>query len=174
MRALTLTQPWTGLVAANVKQVENRDRRVINPRYIGQPFAIHASREVDESVYQKIDTDRAERRRTGVLWDPIDVVAWYSLSRITSAIIAVATVAELFDVAGRGTETIDLMFQRRVPWMDAGPRELQLRFVFGPFVYVLRDIRALTEPVSCPGHQWFWELSPELEAQVLSRLPGAA
>lgn len=58
--------------------------------------------------------------------------------------------------------------------IDESVPDTQLRWTFGPTCYVLRDVRALTEPVPCGGHQWFWELSPELEARVLAGLPGAA
>lgn len=54
MRALTLTNPWAGLVASGIKLVENRQRPMIAKAHFGSPFAIHASREIDESVYHRI------------------------------------------------------------------------------------------------------------------------
>lgn len=54
MRALTLTQPWAGLVASGIKLVENRPRKIIAQDDFGKRFAIHASREIDESVYARI------------------------------------------------------------------------------------------------------------------------
>jgi hypothetical protein len=42
MRALTLTQPWAGLVASGIKRIENRSRHMIKREDFGKPFAIHA------------------------------------------------------------------------------------------------------------------------------------
>lgn len=170
MRSLTLTQPWCGLVASGIKRIENRPRTMIRREDFGKPFALHASREIDEAVYARIreiapemiayqeDEDRHRSQ-----------VAWYRLSRITSSVIAVATIeravvewrdGQAVDAYGRGGPTIDLGDQRR--WF------------FGPIGYVLRDVRALATPVPCRGYQGFWHLHPEDEALVLEQLASAA
>jgi hypothetical protein len=50
MRALTLTQPWAGLVASGIKLIENRPRQMIKASNWGEPFALHAGREIDEGL----------------------------------------------------------------------------------------------------------------------------
>src|SRR4051812_28178657 len=50
MRALTLTQPWAGLIASGLKLVENRPRRMIKPADFGKPFAIHAGRQPGDDL----------------------------------------------------------------------------------------------------------------------------
>lgn len=156
MRALTLTQPWCGLVASGIKLVENRPRPMIRREDFGVPFALHASREIDPDVYDRIVEIAPE------LWGERDPIGdWYRLTRITSAVIAVATIDKVFE--GWDTETIaeyasELCDSAGVP---LGPK--QVRWFFGPVGYVLRDVRALGEPVPCRGAQGFWHLTPEDE-----------
>ena len=45
-RALTLTQPWGGLIVSGVKRIENRPWKPA-AHMLGRRFAIHASREID-------------------------------------------------------------------------------------------------------------------------------
>jgi hypothetical protein len=164
MRALTLTQPWCGLVASGLKLVENRPRRMIKREDFGKPFAIHASREVDAAVYERIyqidpttrpipDLERSYRHR---------------LSRITSAVIAVATIeravftlsdGRIGDAHSTSTSIVDLGDQRR--------------WYFGPIGYVLRDVQALAEPVYCRGWQGFWTLPGNDAAKVEAQIEGS-
>ncbi len=161
MRAMTITQPWAGLIAASVKLIENRPRSIVKREDFGKPFAIHASREIDESTYGRIWTIAPD------LWEgyfadeiPIDT-PWYKLSRLTSAVIAVATIDRIvFDEAGKvgGTDERDI---------DLGD---QRRWFFGPIGYVLRDIRALATPVPCKGALGFWTLPADVAAKVEEQL----
>src|SRR5688572_8610213 len=107
MRALTLTQPWAGLVASGIKLVENRPRSMIKGEDFGKPFAIHASRVIDESVYARImdiDHDNAITKldySDGMIVQVIPIDArWYKLSRITSAVIGVATLVDAMYIGG--------------------------------------------------------------------------
>lgn len=174
MRALTLTQPWAGLVASGIKLVENRPRRMIKHEDFGKPFAIHASRVIDQSVY-KIITDAAPELAPRGPYSLADS-RWYKLSRITSAVIAVATLRDAMYIGGCDRETILRAFERLgIPEQE---RRLgipkQERFVFGPTVYVLSDVIALPKPVPCRGWQGFWRLTPELDAKVRDQLARAA
>lgn len=169
MRAITLTQPWTGLVAAGIKLVENRSRPLIRHEDFGTPFALHASREIDESVYARIFEIAPELPgRTPAEWGCL----WYRLSRITSAVIAVATIDKVFD----GGWNADAIAKAASTLSDSrgvrlGPQ--QVRWFFGPVGYVLRDVRALATPVPCRGYQGFWTLTPDVETQVTVQLGGA-
>lgn len=169
MRALTLTQPWAGLVAAGIKLVENRPRPVIRREDFGIPFAVHAGRAVDESVYSRIQAIAPE------LWSYDDLTdeelvnsipEWRRLSRITSAVIAVATLERAVLEWRDGLE-VDAYGVDGGPAVDLGD---QRRWFFGPIGYVLRDVRALAAPVPCRGWQGFWTLPPEVERRVVAQI----
>lgn len=161
MRALTLTQPWAGLVAAGIKRIENRSRAMIKISDFGAPFAIHASRQIDGAIYDEI-------ARIDPCHDVHRIAAdtpWLRLSHVTSAVIGVAVVESVVHrverfgepyVAVAGGEVVDLGEQHR--W-----------FV-GPFGYVLRDVRVLAEPVPCRGWHSFWRLPADVAAEVERQL----
>ena len=170
MRALTLTQPWAGLVASGIKLVENRPRRA-PATLIGQRFAIHASRAIDEDVYARIMDIDSDHRLTkldygdGMIAQVIPTDArWYRLSRITSAVIAVATLDR--EVHTSGPDNCPLEADGSVAVDLAG----QYRWFFGPIGYVLRDVVALPTPVPCKGALGFWSLSDEVERAVVEQL----
>ncbi len=161
MRALTLTQPWCGLVASGAKLVENRPRPMILREDFGKPFGLHASREIDEHVYdriEEIDPDIFER--VGCLGSH-----WHDLTRITSAVIAVATIKRaVFEVDG---QIKDLITGEVVDLGD------QRRWFFGRIGYLLRpDVRALKNPVPCKGALGFWRMPADVESSVMAQLGG--
>jgi hypothetical protein len=158
MRALTLTQPWAGLVAAGLKLVENRPNPMIKREDFGEPFAVHAGRQVDENVYSRICEIAPELFLCWSPKTPASWPAWYRLSRITSAVIAVATVDRAVD----DYDTLDPILGD------------QRRWYFGPIGYVLRDVRAIAEPVRCRGHQPFWRVPADIERAVTAQLARAA
>lgn len=155
MRALTLTQPWAGLVASGIKLVENRSRSIIKREDFGKPFAIHASREIDEHVYRRIREIAPDLHLDEELTEE-QLPAWYRLSRITSAVISVGTIDTVVGVGGAGIYS---------PLSNHLPRD-QGRWYFGPIGYVLRDVRALATPVPCRGSLGFWTLPPGVELAV--------
>lgn len=162
MRALTLTQPWCGLVASGIKLVENRPRAMIKSEDFGKRFALHASREIDDSVYRRLaDLDPAFELGQVAAAEP-----WYKLSRITSAVIGVATIRDALYIGGNSEETT-LAMLTKLGLAD------QMRFTFGPTVYVLGDVISLPEPVKCRGWQGFWTMTPELADAVNTQLVGA-
>lgn len=178
MRALTLTQPWAGLVASGIKKIENRGREMIRREDFGKPFAIHAGKTPDNGVYETIRKIAAQ--------DPPDLRAmswsdatgsgpseWYRLSRITSAVIAVAVVDRVFrmeDVrkSARDPRDIDDLHDTMVR-LGLVPRD-QARWAFGEVCYVLRDIRVLNIPVICRGYQAFFTLPPDAEQAVRTQM----
>lgn len=168
MRALTLTQPWCGLVAAGIKRIENRPRPMIKAENFGEPFALHASRVIDETVYRRIREIAPELHIDADLTEE-QLPRWYRLSRITSAVIGMATIDKAF-TGGWDAETI----AEHASVLSFSNGDLlgptQVRWFFGPTAYALRDDRVLVEPVPCRGHQGFWTLSPDLEARVTAKL----
>lgn len=154
MRALTLTQPWCGLMAAGIKLVENRPRAMGAQRMIGERIALHASREIDERVYQRIHAIAPELVPYGQT-----KAAWAPLTRVTSKVIATAVIKAVIDPGSHG------MCASELP-------EDQRRWFFGPVGIVLRDVRALPVPITCRGMLGFWTLSPAVEAGVRGQVTG--
>jgi hypothetical protein len=155
MRALTLTQPWAGLVASGIKLVENRPRRMIKSDDFGKRFAIHASREIDDPTYDRI------KSIDPTLFTAAGYARWYSLSRITSAVIAVATLDRMIEVGPASPDFGDPNSQAILSLPED-----QRRWFFGPIGYVLRDVIALETPVPCRGFQGFWTLPADVAAKV--------
>jgi hypothetical protein len=167
MRAITVTQPWAGLIAAGVKLVENRPRPIVKREDFGLPFAIHASRVIDESVYASI-YEIAPELRDGYFAEetPLDT-RWYKLSRITSAVIAVATIDRVVHSPSCTHPSLSWCDECLALIDDLG---FQHRWFFGPIGYVLRDVRALATPVPCRGWQGFWTLDGDVAAKVEAQL----
>lgn len=162
MKALTLTQPWAGLVVSGIKKVENRPRPVIrNADLCAGPvrIAIHASRKIDESVYVDLgDLMLAPNQ------------PWYRLSRITSAIIGVVTVYSVVRVVRPGDHAEAAMY---VADQLVGDRS-QARWVFGPVCYLLRDEVVLPMPLVCSGRLGLWTIPPGTDQLVCNAVAGAA
>ena len=140
MRALTLTQPWAGLVASGVKLIENRPWKPPT-KMMGERFAIHASRAVDLDTIAELDVDHDIPERP--VW------------RITSAIVGVATL---------DTYVTDV---RQIAEYMAPEQE---RWFFGPVGFVLRDVVQLASPVPCKGALGFWTLPDDVARQVVEQL----
>lgn len=156
MRALTLTQPWAGLVAAGIKLVENRTHHLIKRDSVGVRFAIHASREIDEAVY-----DRIEQIAPEIFDEYGDFYGapWWILTRHTSAVIAVATLADIvFDKSGMLAHEIAKQLGEQRRWYT------------GQIGYVLRDVQALATPIECRGMLGFWTLPEDVERRVMEQL----
>lgn len=161
MRALTLTQPWAGLVVSGIKLVENRPRAMIKHEDFGKPFAIHASREVDESVYARIVEIAPELAAD--LKVPL-LMRWTKLAGINSAVIGLATIECAFrQWTIPRTGAVELRDDATGEVIDLGD---QRRWYFGPIGYLLRDVRALAEPVPCRGFQGFWTLPDDVATRV--------
>lgn len=152
MRALTLTQPWAGLVASGLKLIENRPRPFIRRTDFGKRFAIHASREIAPEVYDRI---RGVAPELAASFDCDG--GWWALTRVTSAVIGVATIDDVLDARAAA----------RSPLPDD-----QLRWFFGPVGYVLRDVEALATPVPCRGWQGFWTLPDDVARAVVAQIGG--
>ena len=69
MRALTVRQPWAGLIAHGIKNVENRTWAPTRGLYIGDRFAIHAGRWddalniIEHGAHHDIDFDALREHR---------------------------------------------------------------------------------------------------------------
>lgn len=171
MRAITLTQPWAGLVMSGIKLVENRPRPIIKNAEIveavgrGVPMriAIHASREIDESVYARVyelapELGLVSKHRD--LGSNLHMGDWYRLSRVKSAILGTIEVTGALYIGGCDQAAI-MQVLERVNMVD------QLRFTFGPTVYTLARPSLLKSPVPCKGKLGFWKLDTDQLLQVV-------
>lgn len=174
MRALTGYPLWFGLIAAGLKPDENRDRNLVRCEDYGVPFAIHngatpapKKQAVTWGKIAQIAPDLIEgwSRDDETTWPE-----WYRLSRITKAVIAVATIERRVFIGRRASDTVpeDWLFdaltcERICP-------KAQRRFAFGPVIYMLRDVRKLAMPVPCPGKLGFWTLPDDVERTVTAQL----
>lgn len=144
--AITLTQPWGGLIVTGVKRIENRNWK-LPPRLEGRRVAIHASREVSPEVVAHL------RDTLAIPVQPI----W----NVTGALIGVVR------VLGCVSSLAEL--ERMVHAGVVGPD--QLRFWMGPFAFLLSEARVLETPVPCKGALGFWGLSESLRHQMVLREP---
>lgn len=157
MRAITLTQPWAGLVASGIKLVENRPRAMGADKMIGERVAIHASREVDARVFNRIYDLAPELNHRYA--DTEALTRWHRLARVTSAIIGVATIDSVLDPRYCGIDPSD-------PSAAAPLAEDQRRWFFGPIGIVLRDVVAITPVANVRGALGFWRVPDDVFARI--------
>jgi ASCH domain len=153
MKALSLTQPWASMVATGVKLIENRTWAA--PRtMIGQRFAIHASARMgaDElHTAKRLFVDKAYGA---------DIISPYPTMKDfpRSAIVGVATLLRVTHAAGPFTEA------------DLDTMEIskdQQRWWFGPYGFVLCDVRNFAPITNVHGALSFWEMGEPLTDAVL-------
>lgn len=165
IRAITLTQPWCGLMAAGIKRIENRTRPMIKHELICEDIAFHASREIDEEVYGRIEEIAPELVPYGQTKAP-----WAALSQITSAVTHVATLVDILTAKPSN----DNYESRRREFDQALVRgtvtEDQWRWYFAQIGYVFNNERVLETPVPCRGWQGCWTLPRDVEEQVRAQL----
>lgn len=164
-RAITLTQPWAGLVASGLKLIENRDKPIIAPERFGETFGIHASRELRTAVYARIREIAPELWIGWTIDDAASWPLWYRLSRITSAVIGVATVVRA--VVLTADDHVVELGKVDDAEVDLGD---QRRWLFGPIGYVLRDNVALAEPVRCRGGLSNWAMPDDVASRVHAQI----
>jgi hypothetical protein len=153
MKALTLQQPWAGFVASGIKTLENRRRPIAPKNLFGQRFAIHAGLATDE--LGRMQLDRTEPK------------PWPELCKAGGCVVAVATLADALYVGGCSRDGLASILERH----GLGD---QIRFAFGPTIYVLKDIVALAEVVPARGYQGFWTLPDDVERRVVEQLERSA
>lgn len=147
MRVLSLSQPWLWAILhtdpAIQKLVENRSWQPPIDE-IGNRFALHAAKSMDKDAF----TYFAKLGLTGY-------PQRYDLYP-SSCIVGVATIDRV-----RSGSPEDL------------PRDLapeQRKWFFGPFGWILRDVRALAVPIPWKGAQGFRHLPAEVALQIAAAL----
>jgi len=145
MKALTIRQPWADLIACGVKPMKALTIR--------QPYAGLIACGVKTVEFRK-------RRVVSMIGERFAVHAgkapsgWRLLATEPhSAVIAVATLAEC-----------------RLPTEEDEDQPGSGAGVQFTWAWVLSDVVALPEPVPCRGRQGWWNLPPDVEAEVLRQL----
>ncbi len=163
MLALTLHQPWASVVAAGLKNVENRSW---TPPLdvVGERIAIHAGKTWDDNgekfIREMIVT--TPNMATALMIEQ----ALRTAENTDSFIVATAVVAGCYS-----RDVHDLVFP--------SPRELTLvqreiaesPWFFGPWGWLLKDVQALDHPIRCRGFQKLWQIPDEQFARMKHRNP---
>ncbi len=149
MRALTLWQPWAWAIVAGHKLVENRPWPPPANLWADEVIAIHAGKTWDdggaESILELLDLAEF----------PVD-----PLVTAAGAVVGVARVSNFVRV--------NSSHHQHHP-ADALTDE-ERRWFFGPYGWVLRDVRRLDVAVPCRGYQMLWKLPDDVEAEVRRQL----
>lgn len=143
MKALTLWQPWASIVASGVKRIENRQWPP-PANMLGQRIAIHAGQKYDHASYEKA------RELAPELVIPQRGACPSGAIIGTAVLVAVART------------TLEAMSQLR----DRAPN--QARWFFGPYGWILEDIRELHAPIPYCGHQKLWTIDPATDFEIAS------
>ncbi|MBX6387037.1 MAG: ASCH domain-containing protein [Microbispora sp.] len=168
MKTLTVRHPWAALIAAGVKDIENRSR----PTGYRGPLAIHASLTVDWKADIPTEAGRKALRQLGGLaqvWDARTPARGTGPAALaTGAIIAVADLVGCHGshAAGFGRHDQAVCYNRTAgvcsPYAIPGMAHWQLA-----------NVRPLPEPVVCRGSLGLWMLPDGIEAEVVGQLAAA-
>ncbi len=142
MRCLSIMQPWLGAIVLGDKRVENRSWAA--PQWIiGETIALHASKRFD----------------WGAEFPPGRNLMWYAPEDLPlGAVTGIATVTGCHlspDFGGTCGATRPLCS----PWAARDS-----------YHWLLSDVRALPEPVSCRGMLGLWRLPDDVDAAVRAQL----
>jgi hypothetical protein len=149
MLALSFWRPWPFVILHEDPDIQKRfENRTWRPskRYLGQEFALHATVKFDSEGSDYIESligSLPKCQPAGAVVGTFRLMGFFrcdELKRISNVIMA-------HDYTLTGVE-------RGAKW------------IFGPEVWVLDDIRRLEHHVPCRGQQGIWKLSPELTEQV--------
>lgn len=149
MKALTLWQPWGWAVVEGYKAVENRSWPPPHA-LIGQRIAIHAGKTWD-------------RYGADTVADLIGIDAFPDAAHVAGAAIGVATIERIVH-----SRPHPVGYSDHRPDLHLSPDERA--WFFGPFGWILRDVRRLPTPVPCRGAQLLWTLPADVEARVVAQL----
>lgn len=152
MRAITLKRPWPYVILRLGKRVENRPWKPW-PVVMGQRIALHAGKGWDPAAEKYLDEDRREWptavEREGIVGTAI--VEGYA-RRLSVDLDVEGPVTSAwgtpYSVTQRATEIVN----------D--------KFFFGPYGWVLEDVRELLVPIPCSGKQGLWYVPEALLPQL--------
>lgn len=144
MRALSIRQPWAYSIVHGTKRIENRGW---NTRYRGL-FLIHAAKGLTRDELEGwADLIRAEN----MSWPGLRGRQWFESDFDRGGIVGIARLVHV--IRAEAEVSAD---QR--PWF------------FGPFGFVLDDVRPIEPMIPCPGRLGFFPIAAELEPLVIPRI----
>lgn len=153
MKALSFSQPWLWAVLHAGKHVENRTWAP-PIEMIDQRIALHAAKSWDKERNYGTRDGRVVTATGYLLSLKLDPPG-HKESYPQSAIVGVATIDRIV----------------------TSPKSLsadQTRWFFGPFGWILKDVRVLKTPVAATGKLGLWTVPDNVESMVLEQLGRAA
>ena len=85
MKVLTIKQPWAYLIAAGIKDIENRTWKC-QEKYIGKRVLIHASTSAPKSIRELLNADQIDTVFKSDLYNDTDFAKQYSTAAIIGSI----------------------------------------------------------------------------------------
>lgn len=143
MKAISLWQPWASLIAIGAKRIETRSW----PTPYRGPIAIHAAKRWTQD--EKLQVLRPP------FWD---VLRHHDGPLPLGAVVAVGQLV-----------ACDRMTRN---WIDCtretwGDNEIAFgHYEIGRYGWILDEVRALPQPVTCRGMQGLWDLDSAIVAQL--------
>lgn len=160
MKALTLRQPWAGLIVSGAKRIETRSWAT---RYRG-PLAIHASASGMAPEEQALIAEYPFRiGLLTLLPESYDKVTWLTQERAITSVLdqqrgCVVATCQLVDC-----------FRTEGPWPAAAiarmamampPEEYFGDWTSGRWGWLLEDVVVLPDPVPAKGRLQLWDWEP--------------
>ena len=85
MKVLTIKQPWAYLIAAGIKDIENRTWKCPE-KYIGKRVLIHASASAPKSIRELLSADQIDTVFKSDLYNDTDYAKQYSTGTIIGSV----------------------------------------------------------------------------------------
>ena len=85
MKAISIKQPWAYLIAAGIKDIENRTWKCPE-KYIGERVLIHASASAPKSIRELLNSDQIDTVFKSDLYNDADFAKQYSTGAIIGSI----------------------------------------------------------------------------------------
>lgn len=136
MKALSLDQPWASAIAAGLKRIETRGKRISHRG----PIAIHGTLRADLEIRSAFEIRQDEAVRAA--FAAIGITNFEDLP-----FGAVVATAELVDCVP-SEELRKTITSAEAIWGNYGPKR---------YGYVLANIVRLERPVQCRGYQYLWD-----------------
>lgn len=153
MKAITIHQPWAGLIAIGAKRFETRGWKT---NYRG-PIAIHGSKknphDLMESLPQLVQTTIYDS-----LYDHFNIASGALKRMPTGVIVATANLAECYEVHIDHTGDIVLL-AGGVPKVWIGKDSTEAIYGYyedGRYAWEMTDVNWLDEPIPAKGQQGIW------------------
>ena len=85
MKAISIKQPWAYLIAAGIKDIENRTWKCPE-KYIGERVLIHASASAPKSIRELLNADQIDTVFKSDLYNDADFAKQYSTGAIIGSV----------------------------------------------------------------------------------------